>query len=48
MKNEWEWHGEKEEGCAKENREKSNSSKGIPQEEFEGDCAHKESCGQGP
>ncbi len=34
MKNQWEWHGEKEdeEGRAQENREKNNSSKGFLEE----------------
>ncbi|MEE8476178.1 MAG: hypothetical protein V3T01_12530 [Myxococcota bacterium] len=46
MKNEWEWHGEKEdeEGRAQETREKNNRSK----EFFEENRASKVQRGQGP
>ncbi len=41
MNNEWEWHGEEEDEkvCAKGNREKNSSSKGLFEKEFEDDCA---------
>lgn len=50
MKNEWEWHGEKEgeEGRAKENREKSTGWQGLLEKDTEEDRSRDKGRGQEP